>query len=275
MRRIGTVGLVVVSASLALAQTETIPANDMKRAAAPGEDAPAKEDALKPVDAARALAMRLPQIAFDEAPLSDVLDHLAELTGINLIVMWRAVEDAGVRRDTAVTLNVRNARLSQVLWLVLNQPGIAEARLAYRADSDLLLLTTAEDLGRDMIVRVYDVQDLLVRRPRFATIEVGRLHDVPIGNTVAVANGAVAARPVIGRYFGGVTTSVEDSASTPASMTKDDMLRRLIDVITNTIQPETWVVNGGNGTISSFNGNLVIRNSPLVHQQIVGALREP
>lgn len=50
---------------------------------------------------------------------------------------------------------------------------------------------------------------------------------------------------------------------------------QLIDLIQNTIAPESWAVNGGLGTIS-FYGNplyvLVVRNTSEVHQQIGGVL---
>jgi len=49
----------------------------------------------------------------------------------------------------------------------------------------------------------------------------------------------------------------------------------LIDLIQNTIAPETWAVNGGRGTISFLGAPfyvLVIRNSARVHHQIGGVL---
>mgnify|MGYP000985196071 CR=1 FL=1 len=47
------------------------------------------------------------------------------------------------------------------------------------------------------------------------------------------------------------------------------------DAIITTIEPGTCAVNGGRGTIVPFNGLLIVRNSPLVHQQIAGPIREP
>ncbi len=48
----------------------------------------------------------------------------------------------------------------------------------------------------------------------------------------------------------------------------------LIDLITNTIEPDSWEINGGQGRIIYFSPLrvLVVRNSQNVHEQIGGAL---
>ena len=43
-------------------------------------------------------------------------------------------------------------------------------------------------------------------------------------------------------------------------------------MITTAVEPDSWLVNGGLGSISPWNGMLVVRNTPLVHQQIGGYL---
>ncbi|MCC7421067.1 MAG: hypothetical protein IT428_12365 [Planctomycetaceae bacterium] len=52
--------------------------------------------------------------------------------------------------------------------------------------------------------------------------------------------------------------------------------QQLIDLITATIAPESWEVNGGNGRIMFFRplNVLVIRNSSEVHEQIGGTLQQ-
>lgn len=46
----------------------------------------------------------------------------------------------------------------------------------------------------------------------------------------------------------------------------------LIDVIVNTVDPDSWDENGGKGTISPFAGNLVFRQTREVHLQVAGLL---
>ena len=51
-------------------------------------------------------------------------------------------------------------------------------------------------------------------------------------------------------------------------------MAELIEAITGTIEPESWDVNGGPGTIRAFEGRLIVKNSPLVHQKLAGPMWE-
>jgi hypothetical protein len=53
-------------------------------------------------------------------------------------------------------------------------------------------------------------------------------------------------------------------------------VQQLIDLIESTIEPESWDVNGGPGTIRYYSPLhvLVIRNSQRVHEQIGGVRRD-
>ncbi|MCP4247416.1 MAG: hypothetical protein GY778_10250 [bacterium] len=44
----------------------------------------------------------------------------------------------------------------------------------------------------------------------------------------------------------------------------------LIALIESTVEPDTWLINGGRGTIAPFQKLLVIRNSIEVHEKIGG-----
>ncbi|RMF79456.1 MAG: hypothetical protein D6744_09130 [Planctomycetota bacterium] len=232
------------------------------------------------------LQTRLPEVVFTDAPLSDVVDALAELMNINVMVRWDRLETVGVDRDTPVTLRARNLRAEQVLWVVLNELDTDGAPLAYRLDRDLLLVTTAEEFGEIMITKVYDVRDLLMDtesvRPSFS---FGTTRQFVQSVQPVVAAGAVGLQPVIGTVTSGGSLW---GGYDPFDQTFDDIrdeeppndgdaqarrMRQLIDAIVNGVEPDSWAVNGGRGTIMPYGGLLVIRNSPLVHQQIGGPTR--
>ena len=113
------------------------------------------------------LAEPIDQVAFEDAPLDQVLEWLASLTPMNVVVRWQILEESGIERDKPITMNVRNLRLSQVLWMLMDEAGGTDIKLAYRASGELLIISTEEDLGQEMVVRVYDVSDLLVQAPYF------------------------------------------------------------------------------------------------------------
>src|SRR5262249_3513798 len=100
-------------------------------------------------------------------PFDQVIDWLAQYTGMQIVVRWENLTDAGVSRDKPITMSVKKLRFSQVLWMVMNEVGGTDLKLAYRASANLLILSTAEDLGKEMLGRVYDVSDLLVRVRNF------------------------------------------------------------------------------------------------------------
>lgn len=208
------------------------------------------------------LNSRIPEVSIGDSALEQVVDWLQDYTGANIVVRWQILADAGVPRDKPISMGVRNLRLSQVLWMIMNEAGGPDVKLAYRASGNLIVLSTADDLGREMLVRVYDVADLLARFPRF--------RDSP---RVEVQN--------VGQNGGGGvlnTSASEDAAdpqpanSVPGQMDPD--LQRLIDMIQRTIQPDSWSANFGIGTITAWRTQLIVRNSILVHQELGGPLRD-
>lgn len=230
------------------------------------------------------LHARLPEITLDQAPLSEALRLLADMAAVNLYVRWERLAEVGVQHDTPVTVRARNLRVSQVLWIVLNEAAPDGPRLGYRLDADLLTVTTAADLGEELLVRVYDVRDLIMPEIANPSISFGRQRTYVQTVIPTVFEGAVAVQPVTGILDSGVRFEGRNDGGTifinrqgggeqDVGAASDERMRRLIETITATIEPDTWRVNGGRGTIEPFNGLLVIRASPLVHQQIGGAVR--
>jgi hypothetical protein len=232
------------------------------------------------------LKSRIALIEFEEAPLNQVLTELGRTLDTNVVVRWSRLTEAGVQRDTPITVRVRNLRVEQVLWLIMNEAGAGSVKLAYRADDDVLLISTADDLGPEMILRVYPVHDLIQRRLQNPLLFVGREHVFPVATGVAVAQGAVAQTVVTqsissgtlisgGRGPGGLGLGDDVVQDEGPEYEGGDLMQELINVITATIEPESWEVNGGRGTIVPFRGMLVVRNSLDVHQKLGGPVTAP
>ena len=287
MRRLAVMATIGLMVGISLGQTTEQPRASGEDPATPAtsgthkaEAAPAAPQRLeiKPphIPATRRLEMRLEEIVFDEAPLDEAFAQIAAVANVNLVVRWEVLEELSVERDKPITLAVRNLRLRQVLWLVLNEAAGSDSKLAFRADDDLILVSTLDDLNGSMITRVYDVNDLIMTIPDDAGFAEERTREVVVGSIPQVADGAVGARPITRRYSGGVYLGREGLL--PPQEYKDDErqenMRKLIEVITTTIDPESWAGAGGAGTIISFRGRIVVRNSPLVHQKLAGALVE-
>ncbi|HMQ16963.1 MAG TPA: hypothetical protein PKC49_13420 [Phycisphaerae bacterium] len=242
----------------------------------PGARAGDAEAKKRPRAAVRALAMRLPEVRFADTPLEDVFAAIGAMAGVNVVVRWEELERVGIERTQPVSLTVRNVRLSQALWLVMNEAAPDGTKLAYRADDTFIVISSVRDLDQQMIVRVYDVNDLLASRLRRPTFGSVRQHTYVAGSQVAVAGGAVGSRPITEQVTAGVLLEGDDPLGEDPDdrVSREAHMRQLMQVIVTTIEPDSWAENGGQGTMASFRGLLVVRNSPLVHQQIGGGIVE-
>jgi len=197
----------------------------------------------------RYLSQRIAEVDFEQAELDQVMDWIDSLTPMTVVVRWQVLEDAGIERDKPISMRVRNLRLSQVLWLLMEEIGGPDLKLAYRASGELLILSTEEDLGREMVLRVYDVGDLLVRIPRFT--------DAPAIDFATPQGGGLGRRSSSDRQENG-------------RRDQDAEIEKLIRLIVQTVEPDSWAGNGGLGTIQAFHDLLVVRNNLRVHQALGG-----
>lgn len=217
--------------------------------------------AARSVSTAQSLRARVPEITFTDVPLEQVMEWVTEQFEINVAIRWQALEEVGVERDKPISLRARNLRLSQILWLIMNEAGGPDVKLAYRLSDGLFLLSTHENLSRDMIVRVYDLNDLLLRAPRFRN--AGRIDSAQALNS----SGQSSATGIF-------ETDVErNQSSDDAVVESGRRMRYLISVIVLSIEPDSWKVSnaGGQGTIMSIDGRIIVRNSAYVHALLGGA----
>ncbi len=281
MKRITYLVALLLTSHLAIAQVEPSKSTLSK-------ESPRALSQRKPRNAVMILSERIPEIRFDDTPLDQAIESLAGLARTNIVVQWRRLEEYGIKRDTPITLNIRNLRLSQVLWLIMNQSPLSEAKLAYRADADMILLSTDDDLGQEMLVRVYDVQELLQSRLSRPTFLASKQREIVETVVPTVGAGAVGVRPVtrnygsgvgvIGQDDGGDTRDPQDEGGGGATgeddNTRELRLQQLVTVITNTVEPDEWTANGGRCSIVPWRGNLVVRATPKVHQALGGAIQD-
>jgi hypothetical protein len=61
-----------------------------------------------------------------------------------------------------------------------------------------------------------------------------------------------------------------DSEDRDQPRTKSERVQALIDLITQTIQPDIWRINGGTATIAYLHGCLIINAPRSVHEAIGG-----
>ncbi len=240
-----------------------------------------------PPSTLRLLNQRIPEITFDAAPLEQVMSWVQDLTQMNVNVRWQMLEDAGIRREKPISIQAKNLRLSQVLWMIMTEAGGSEVKIAYRASGNLLVVSTEDDLGKEMVVRVYDVADLLVRIPNFrnapridfqqATQNTGGGGSGGGSGGGGFGGGGGGSGLFGGGQGGGSNQEDDDQQGRGGGNGEDPSAaeaERLVGLITNTVEPDTWAQNGGTGTIQAYRRMLVVRNNILVHQRLAGFVEE-
>ncbi len=251
MSRLVTIGLLVgICASTALAQG--------------GRDRTVQRRQASTLEL---LNRRVPDVRLVEQPFDQVVDWLSELMQMNIVVRWQVLEDSGIERDMPVSIQVRNVRFSQVMWLVLNQVAGSDVVLAYRASGQMMTISTKEDLGREMITKIYDVSDLLVRIPR-----ASRQSAFDVTQGMGQTGGQGGGGGGQGMFGQGQQTQQDDYDDDQQG--EGALMEELIDIVTQTIEPDSWQRNGGMGSVRSFRGLLIVHNTILVHQQLGGYVSE-
>jgi hypothetical protein len=229
----------------------------------------------------RILNQRLPEVSFDQTALEQVIAWLADFTKLNVSVRWQILADAGVNRDTPISIQARGLRLSQVLWLIMNEAGGSETKLAYRASGALLVLSTEDDLGKEMVTKIYDVSDLLLRVPRAtrqAAFDVSQGMGQNQGGSGGGGGGGGGGGS--GGMFGqGNQNNQNQNQNNPndpynAQGGPGSQIQQLVELIQQTVEPDTWRANGGLGAIYPFQRSIIVRNTILVHQKLGGYITE-
>ncbi len=111
-------------------------------------------------------ALTMPtQLEFTDQPLTDVVDYLKDFHsqklghGFEIRIDNKALSEAGIAKDTAVTMNLKGISLQSALNLMLR-----ELELTWTIENEVLLITTPEEAENRLTAKVLDVADLVVCR---------------------------------------------------------------------------------------------------------------
>jgi hypothetical protein len=198
-----------------------------------------------------ALNKTIPAISFTHVTLRDAIDFLREISGVNVQVHWKALEQAGVTPDTMVNMRLRQVALRKVLTLLLAEVA-GGPTLTFYVDEGVIEVTTKEIADAQMFTIVYLVQHLLAEPPEFV------VPDFTLGNE--------------GGTNGNGNNIFPAGGNTP-NRDKNAKAKELVDMIKEIVQPKVWKdTSGGKASIQLFNGSLVVTASRSVHEEIGGPI---
>ncbi len=225
-------------------------------------------------EARLALARNVSRIVVNQQPFSDVVRLLRQQTGANIVVNWNALSNAGVQKNTPISLTLRGVPFNKVLSLVLQQAeGSGGAQLGYSISGGVLTISTNGQLAQQKTTRVFDIQDLLVQAPNF-TAPTFNLQNQSSTSGVQVSSGSSGGGGGSGSsnlFSGGQGQGGQQQAG----KTRAQMVTEITQLIENTVARNSWIDNGGTvGSVREINGQLVITQTPGNLEKVSGLLKQ-
>ncbi|HJT78857.1 MAG TPA: hypothetical protein VJ739_16755, partial [Gemmataceae bacterium] len=239
-------------------------------------------------DKEKEIEQRLQQpvnLAFNDAPLGQVLDDLRAWHGLNIVTDQPALDGEGISLSRPVTIKLDNVSLKSALNLLLHQ-----VHLTYIVKDEVLQITTEANAKGKLVTATYQVADLILPindavMPNSANL-MRTLEKASNPQSTMPASAPVT--PYQGPYSlpGGTPAGSSPGMAsmgagspggpTPTVIYKQSqtMEEALIKLITNTVQPHTWQNMGGPGSVDYYPlaMALVINQTPDIQEQIADLL---
>lgn len=211
-------------------------------------------------------------VAFDGEQLGHVIDDLRQLNDINLIANWMALEAVGIESDNKVILKINRASLSQVLDVLTDTMGGGETEICWEVDRDVIRISTAEDISRHTVSRIYDVSDLIRNQWGVrATPYIPGLR----GFCDAPNCPHHGKRPQGGCFGPGIVPTCANCGYSCSCRPLPRLLGAdaIIELLVYRIEYESWRVHGGNvGFAQAYGPLLVIQQTRKAHEEIEALL---
>ncbi|MCD6303489.1 MAG: STN domain-containing protein [Planctomycetes bacterium] len=253
-------GRVVVSTQGEIMRMQRLAQQRGRGGAAGGPSAPVRSKLARRV---------LPLVKFDNLPLRDALKFFASATGANFHVNWRALQAGGITPETPVSLDLRRVTVWRALDLVLDEINADRSKLDsvyWVIDRGVVLITTGNDLNRDVVTRVVDVGGVLLLRPDFP----GPRMDLQNATESASATGETSSGTTDDLWVD--TDRQQNRQGKSYDDKKKEKQEKLIETIKTMIGPEMWQPEG-KGSIRIINKKLVISQTRLGFKLLEKALR--
>jgi hypothetical protein len=188
-----------------------------------------REDALRRLE-----GMKI-TVDFDNVKLPEAIDYLRDVSGLNLVLLPKAMEKDG---EAVIRLKVKDLSVKSVLKLLLSSRGLTAS---YR-DGAIVILPK-EELQGTTTMRIFDVRALQVKIQDFAGPKV-----------------ELTTKP----KDVGILTTLEE----PKGVIDDDFLLQMVKTSTGA---GSWDSNPG-AVAELHNGQLVVTQTPAVLREIENLL---
>ena len=225
-------------------------------------------------------------LKFRETPLSEVVNYLKDVSGINIYLDPMGLSEEGVHPSTPVTIDLpQEISMKSALTLIL-----APLHLNYVVENEVLKITSEQLRDSSVYTTMYNVADLVIPLPNFAPHNMlglpqamSQAYATTIGSLGGNAAPVMVTADPVGLPGGiesaqGLAQTIDPSGFSSGGRggaTNADF-DPLIELITTTIEPDSWEDAGGAGRLSEFETNLslVVSSTQDVHDKIRDLLEQ-
>ncbi len=211
---------------------------------------------------------KIPSAVFTDNSLEDAIKFITTVSQKNVDVDWASLEEAGIRKETTVSLNLQNVSMKKLLDRLVEKVSGSDRNS--KADWAVVdgVVTVASDtkLRKNKVLVIYDIKDLLIEVPDF--------RDAP---RIDLQQALQASQRGGGGGQSPFRDTGNDQQTQQQQRAKQDRLNEIQNIITTTVDPEGWVSGGGDtGTVQLLanQGSLIIINTTKNHREIQGLLRK-
>lgn len=234
-------------------------------ASIPAPTASAQQVDVSEVQAKRENAAKLLRpvtITLDDQRLEDVMSFVQELTGAEIEVMWVSDRQPdGLDRETRISTSVKNATALKLIERVLERAQIdtfGGGNSWQFSDTGALQIGPKERLNRYRRVEIYDINDLLLEVPTY-----DQAPEFDLSQVLQQAGG--------GGGGGGQSPFQNEQDDNVDRVPRAERALEVQELITELVEPEQWIDNGGDAaTIRYWQGSLIVNAPDYVHRQIIG-----
>jgi hypothetical protein len=249
----------------------TPPATPAPAAAAPISAAPAPVAVATPQfntgDPRRDTLLRLMRpisVDFQDKRVEDVMTFIKDYSGADIEPLWADDQNgAGLDREKTVSVKVTNGSVLSLLEKVAEKARGDGSEITWQTtDTGTFQYGPKERLNKFRRVEIYDINDLLQDVPDY--------RDVP---QIDLQQALQAAQGGGGGGGGGKSPFKEEQNRTQQQIQQDreERSKAITQIITDLVENEQWVDNGGSGgTIRYYRGTLIVNAPDYMHRGIDG-----
>ncbi|UCD29037.1 MAG: hypothetical protein JSV03_00705 [Planctomycetota bacterium] len=234
------------------------------------------------------LTALIPNVEFaDDTPFEEILKFLRREAGIAIDVNWTELDIMAIDRTTTLNdISLRNVKLETVIEIILDRIGGPDVELGYDIIDGMIRISSLDDLHRKTVVRVYDCRELIYRP--FSEAQLATIKSMLISIQKPDEHKTSSQPSRHGSYGGGGYGGGYCENKSLAGLTeleraiyhiidvveelREEQVEDFEDLIRMNVCPRTWQEDGP-GTMSFYDGFVVIRHTPKVHHDVIKFLK--